>query len=145
MNSSLLNEVKKLDSDLKEIYGEFGTEEIYLKKYIVSDEVDIYGYPKENYYSEPLKLLGRVRVNHLDEVQTTIGGRVEQGVYTFYLVTSKLKDFGVECITTDDVMHYMGNDLDIVSATPVTILGDFALQYKVVAVGKNLVNPHFGE
>ena len=48
MNSSLLNEVKKLDSDLKEIYAEFGTEEIYLKKYIVSDEVDIYGYPKEN-------------------------------------------------------------------------------------------------
>ena len=145
MNKNLVNEVRKLDSDLREIYGEFGTDSIYLKKYVESNEVDIYGYPKEHTYSEPIQLLGRVRVNHDNETQTQIGGNTEQGVYTFFVITSKLHDYGVNCITTDDVISYMGKDLNIVSATPVTILGDYALQYKVMALGENLVNPHFGE
>ena len=142
-NKSLLNEVSKLDSDLREIYEEFGTNNIYLRKFVTSSEQDIYGYTEEEYYSEPYKLLGRVQLNNNEENQTTIGGSVGNGDYTFYVITSILKEYGIDTITTDDRIVYLGNELSISLVTPVNILGDFALQYKIIAHGIEAVPPHY--
>lgn len=144
-NKSLLNEITKLDTDLREIYAEFGTDQIYLKKYITSSQVDIYGCTEDNSYSEPYQLIGRVLLKSDSEEQTSIGGKEDLGKYVFYIITSVLKEHGLDSITTDDIISYLGNDLAIYRVTPVNMLGDFALQYKIEAQGTESVPPHFNE
>lgn len=145
-NPTLINEVKKLDSDLREIYQEFGTSNIYLKKLISIGKKDIYGYTDDEdvVYSEPYPMIGRVQLANDPETQTGLGeNRYDRGIYTFFVIASVLKDYGIDTITTDDKIFYNGNDLDIVLVTPTNMLGDFALQYKLVAYGDEVIPPHF--
>lgn len=144
--NSLEIELKSLDTDLREIYSEFGTSSIYLKQYIRAKELDIYGYPKNHTekYTDPIQLIGRVQVKHGLEEQSGLGKKTDVAIYTFHIIKSELKQHNVADISTDDIIIYQGNELNILSATPVTILGDFALQIEVVAQGKVFNSPHFG-
>lgn len=142
--NSIENELKSLDLDLREIYNEFGTSEIYLKKHMINHEVDIYGYAKDMLYSEPMKLIGRVQVLHGTELNSPVGGVEDSATYTFHIIKSELKKYGINEITSDDIILYQDLELNITTATPVTILGDFALQYKIEATGKAFVSPSFG-
>lgn len=137
---SQINEVETLTKDILEIYANWGTDEIQLLKFQGGDKDDLYseGNPQ---YSKPYSCVGRYAITPEEEIPTDAGLLEGECCYTVYLVKDVLDRQGVESITVRDLLHYSGYPLDIISVQYSAIIGNYALQYKIIAKG-NLAELH---
>ena len=133
---SQYDEASSLNNDLLEIYADWGTQELSLLKLISPQCDDVYGEPTLEY--EEYKCIGRYRPTPIEELQTGVGLGVEEAFYTIYVVTSILHEQGVHSVTVKDKIKYKDVEMDILSVVPSAIIGDYALQWKIQAKGKNL-------
>lgn len=140
LNTTVVTELKSLDRDLREIYTEFGTSAIQFQQHSLVGERDIYN-ECEEHYSEPFNLIGRVTLNTNPQTQSGAGQPKDNTVYVFQVVKSVLDEHGVDKITTRDRLIYLGVELDITQVVPVNILGDYALQYEITAMGNEYISP----
>lgn len=136
LNDVILQEVKQLDSDLREVYGEYGSDSLYLKKLGSVEVDDVYDEPIGATYTE-YKMMGRVTVTTDPEQLTDVGAKDNINKFTVRVIKSVVDEYGVETITTDDKMMYLGNELEILSVGKENIMGDYFLQYKLLCRSKS--------
>lgn len=133
---SQYDEASSLNNDLLEIYADWGTQELVLLKLVPPQCDDIYGETTLEY--KEYKCVGRYRHIPIEELQTGVGLGIEEAHYLIYLVTSVLHKQGVHSVTVKDKIKYKDVEMDILSVVPSAIIGDYALQWKIQAKGKNL-------
>ena len=129
-------EARALNDDLVAIYTELGTSELKLLKLVQEPTEDIYGEAELNY--EEYECLGRCVATPIEELQTGVGLGTEEAYYTVHLVASTLYEQGVNSVTVKDKIKYRGEELDILSVVSTIVVGDYDLQWKIRAKGKNL-------
>ena len=129
-------EARALNDDLVAIYTELGTSELKLLKLVQVQPDDIYGEAELQY--EEYECLGRCVATPIEELQTGIGLGIEEAQYTVHLVSSVLYEQGVSSVTVKDKIMYKGEELDILSVVSTIVVGDYDLQWKIQAKGKNL-------
>lgn len=133
---SQYDEASSLNSDLLEIYADWGTEELKLLKLVPPQTDDIYGETELQY--QEYNCVGRYKPTPIEELQTGVGLGVEEAFYTVYVVKSVLHEQGVQSITVKDKLVYKGVELDILSVVPSAVIGDYALQWRIQTKGRNL-------
>ena len=129
-------EARALNDDLVAIYTELGTSELKLLKLVQVQPDDIYGEAELQY--EEYECLGRCVATPIEELQTGVGLGTEEAQYTVHLVSSVLYEQGVSSVTVKDKIMYKGEELDILSVVSTIVVGDYDLQWKIQAKGKNL-------
>ena len=129
-------EARALNDDLVAIYTELGTSELKLLKLVPVQTDDIYGEVELQY--EEYECLGRCVATPIEELQTGVGLGTEESQYTVHLVSSVLYEQGVSSVTVKDKIMYQGEELDILSVISTIVVGDYDLQWKIQAKGKNL-------
>lgn len=129
-------EARALNDDLVAIYTELGTSELKLLKLVPVQTNDIYGEAELQY--EEYECLGRCVATPIEELQTGVGLGTEESQYTVHLVASVLYEQGVSSVTVKDKIMYQGEELDILSVISTIVVGDYDLQWKIQAKGKNL-------
>ena len=129
-------EARALNDDLVAIYTELGTSELKLLKLVQVQPDDIYGEAELQY--EEYECLGRCVATPIEELQTGTGLGIEEAQYTVHLVSSVLYEQGVSSVTVKDKIMYKGEELDILSVVSTIVVGDYDLQWKIQAKGKNL-------
>lgn len=134
---SQIDEVKALTRDILEIYADWGTSEIQLFKFEGGEKDDLYS-EGEPQYSKPYSCIGRYTITPEEEKPTDVGLQEGECFYTVYLVKDTLDAQGVEDVTVRDLLYYRGCPLDIISVQYSAVIGNYALQYKIISKG-NLV------
>ena len=142
------DEVVLLDRDLREIYKDYGTSKLVLLKhnpnYNVVDEV-YEQYTHETIY-ESYPVLGMVLMDKTyDETGTDLGQFKEPNLYKIKVLHSSITEQGLRDITLRDKLRYGDTELNIISVKPQPIIGDYCVQYSIIASGEMLdweVQPH---
>ena len=129
-------EARALNDDLVAIYTELGTSELKLLKPVQMQTDDVYGEAELQY--EEYDCLGRCVATPIEELQTGTGLGTEEAYYTVHLVASTLYEQGVSSVTVKDKIKYRDEELDILSVVSTIVVGDYDLQWKIQAKGKNL-------
>ena len=129
-------EARALNDDLVAIYTELGTSELKLLKPVQMQTDDVYGEAELQY--EEYDCLGRCVATPIEELQTGTGLGTEEAYYTVHLVASTLYEQGVSSVTVKDKIKYQDEELDILSVVSTIVVGDYDLQWKIQAKGKNL-------
>ena len=148
INTVTMNEVGLLDADLREIYKDYGTSKLVLLKhnedYNVVDEV-YEQYTQEAVY-ESYPVLGMVLMDKAyDETGTELGQLREPNLYKIKVLHSSVTEQGLRDITLRDKLKYGDTELNIISVKPQPIIGDYCVQYSIIASGEMLdweVQPH---
>lgn len=142
MSEVARSEARLLDLDLREIYRDYGSDSLYVLKKDVkgSPKDELYDYYREENYFMPYKVLGVVNSNPVKEVKVTeIGKETNTSKYKIKILKSSLQEQGVNNLTTLDKIMYNDMELTIISVRPHPMLGDYFVQYEVLAEGESLV------
>ena len=142
------DEVVLLDADLREIYKDYGTSKLILLKhnqdYNVVDEV-YEQYTHEAVY-ESYPVVGMILMDKsYDETGTELGQLREPNLYKIKVLHSSITEQGLKDITLRDKLKYGDIELNIISVKPQPIIGDYCVQYSIIASGEMLdweVQPH---
>lgn len=140
INEVTRDEVLLLDSDLREIYTDYGTNKLVLLKHSpnASKVDDVY----DQYVSEatyvPYPVMGMILVNTTDGNMTDLGEKMKAISYRVTILSSSITEQGLKDITCRDKIKYGNEVLDIISVVPQPTLGDYCIQYRIVARGESL-------
>lgn len=140
INEVARDEVLLLDSDLREIYNDYGTKRLVLLKHNpngskVDDVYDQY-VSKATYTSYPV--IGMVSINNTDGNLTDVGQKMQPNTYKVTVLGSSITEHGLKDITCRDKIKYEDEELDIISVKPQPTLGDYCILYRIVARGESL-------
>ena len=142
------DEVILLDADLREIYKDYGTSKLFLLKHIPNQkEVDeVYDHYIEGASYVPYPVVGMILMDKTyDEKSTDLGQLREPNLYKIKVLHSSITEQGLKEITRRDKLKYGEEELNIISVKPQPLIGDYCVQYNIIAVGEMLdweVQPH---
>lgn len=148
MSNVARDEVKLLDLDLREIYKDYGSQELYVIKYDKEKSVvdDVYREETEAVYSEPYKVMGMVTYATNPKENKGLGEKETNSDYTIRVLKTSLDEHLIDSITTDDKIKYLDTILDIQSVKRDSVVGDYFLQYKIGATSSSVTGfKSFGE
>lgn len=139
MNNVAKLEIDLLDIDLRDIYSDYGTDNLYLMKRNATEQDDLYiDYAVPPTYTKYL-VIGMITSKALLENTGDLGGTPYPHQYTVKILKSSLDEQGVTEINISDKLYYNGVELDIQSVNPHPLLGDYFVQYDIQAIGLPLV------
>lgn len=134
------NEIYLLDLDLQEVYRDYGAKNLYVLKRnedtVIED--DVYGdFAQPPSYTKCL-VMGTIS-NEVDkEKATDLGIDPSPYNYSIKVLKSSLDAHGVDNLTVYDMIDYNGTKLDILAVRPHPILGDYFVQYDIIARGETI-------
>lgn len=131
-------EVDLLDIDLRDIYNDYGTHNLYLLKLTEAEQDEVYiDYVKTPVYTK-YSTIGMITSKALLENVGDLGETLYPNEYKVKILKSSLDEQGVYNVTISDKLEYNGVELDIQSVNPHPLLGDYFVQYDIFAIGKPL-------
>lgn len=140
INTIARDEVILLDQDLREVYADYGSANLYVLKRDPNSGVvdDVY----KNYVTEPTyikcKVLGLVTDHVEDEMLTSIGREKDPHTFSVKILKSTLVEQGYNTITPDDRILYNDCDMEIIAVRPLPVIGDYAVRFDVLARGEQV-------
>ena len=140
-NTIARDEVAQLDSDLREIYSDYGTQKLVLLKHSHVDDMvdDVYEQYIQGASYVPYPVLGMVLIEHTeDSVATNLGDKQHKNTYKVKVLKSSVTQHGLQDITSRDKLKYGEQELTIISVRPQPIIGDYCVQYSILARGDML-------
>ena len=142
------DEVVLLDADLREIYKDYGTSKLILLKHNEEKSVvdEVYEQYTNQAVYDPYPVLGMVLMDKsYDETGTELGQLREPNLYKIKVLHSSVTEQWLRDITLRDKLKYGDTELNILSVKPQPIIGDYCVQYSIIASGEMLdweVQPH---
>lgn len=133
------DEIKMLDSDVLEVFEEYGSTELYVMKNnkdVVVD--DVYEEISQNSTYTKCKVLGIINNDVKPKFLKEVGREVLINSSSIKILKSTLAKYGYTEITVDDKILYNGCLLDIVSVQPIAVIGDYALLIDVTTKSSEL-------
>lgn len=134
------DEVKMLDTDLREVYADYGTNKLVLLKHNPNGSKvdDVYDQYVSKATYTPYPVIGMVSINNTDGNLTDVGEKMQPNTYKVTVLSSSITEQGLNNITCRDKIKYGDEELDIISVKPQPTLGDYCILYRIIARGNSL-------
>ena len=137
MSSLAKEELQLLELDLKEIYEDYGSINIYVLRDDVMEIDDVYNEPLSRTFKE-YQVTGMIKCDVAKEEQLYLGRKLNPYTYEVKILKSSLDKHGITSLSPKDKLRYGDTILEIRSVKPYPLLGDYSIQYNVLAEGEKI-------